>query len=546
VAHIGDENIANAVWLIGGIVLAKILLEFVRSLLSRVTRFYKRTLARQLEPEVDRMIGLKLAKLDMTTLENPGFKDRYELIKSQSVRRVFDVMNPVSDIPNYLVGFLSAVGILILLHPLVALGTVLVTIPTIIFDAKFIKKDYQLSKDLTPSSREWGWLKHFLVRNRNYSELKLLDLASYLSKRIKKVQDEHVGKRISLLRERELTQSLGNIGITIYEIGISIWLVILAITAKITIGSIQLYLRSLASAQRNFTSLASSVASIIENYVYMMDLVWFLGLESKIEGSSGSIKFFEDDKFSVEFKDVWFRYKEDQSWILRGVSFKFSPKENLALVGLNGAGKSTMIRLLTRFYDPDKGEIYIGGINLKDLDLKSWRSQLAILFQEFETYPFSVKDSIGFGDVSRINKISEIKKAAEATDITGYIESLPLKYNNPLDPGFDKGIKPSGGQRQRIGISRMLFRKNAKLLVMDEPTSSVDPEAEEKIFSQLIKQSRDKILLFVTHRFSTVRLADRILVMEKGKITEEGTHEKLMKLNKKYSNLFNLQAKGYK
>ena len=546
VKNIGNPDIEKAVWFVGGIVLARISLNFLQDISYRATYFFRRTIARYLEPEVDRMIGQKLAELDMQTLEDPDFKDRFEIIKNESVRRVFDVMDPVSNIPNHLIGFITAVGFLILLHPLVALGTVIVTIPSVIIDAKFVKKDYQLTKDLSTLNRMWGWLKHYLVRNRNYIELKLLDLAPYLSQEIKKVQDEQVGKRVALMKERETQQGFTNVVLTLYEAGISIWLVFLTLAAKITIGSSQLYLRSLSASQRNFASLATDFTSLIENYVYMNDLIWFLGLESSIENSSGSIKFFDSEDFSVEFRNVWFKYKEDQPWILKGLNLKFSPKENLALVGLNGAGKSTMIKLLARFYDPNKGDIFVGGVNLKDVDLKSYRQQLAILFQEFETYPFSVIDSIGFGDVSRIKNIKEIKQAAEATDMAEFIESLPLKYKNPLEPAFEKGVKPSGGQAQRIGIARMLFRKNAKLLIMDEPTSSVDPEAEEKIFSQLIKQSENKILIFVTHRFSTVRLADRILVMSHGKVTEEGTHEHLMKLDRKYAKLFNLQAKGYK
>lgn len=546
VSSIGDPNVKAAATVLAALVLARISLNFLQDISYRITYFIRRTLARYLEPEVDRMVGEKLAELDMETLEDPDFKDRFELIKNESARRVFDVMQPVSDIPNQLVSFGSAVGILVLLHPLVALGTVIVTIPSVFIDATYVKKDYQLSKDLTTLNRLWGWLKHYLVRNRNYIELKLLNLAPFLSQEIKKVQDKQVGKRVSLMRERELKQGYTNVILTVYEAFVSVWLVFLTITQKITIGSSQLYLRSLSAAQRNFTSLASSFTSLVENYAYMTDLVWFLGLESKIETSSGTIKFFDKEQFSVEFRNVWFRYKDDQQWILRGLYMKLSPKENLALVGLNGAGKSTLIKLLSRFYDPDKGDIFVGGVNLKDVDIKSYRKQLAILFQDFETYPFSVKDSIGYGDVDRIGKLREIKKAAMDVDLDDYINTLPLKYKTPLNPAFDEGIQLSGGQSQRVGIARMLFRKHAKLLIMDEPTSSVDPEAEEKIFNQLIKHSKDKILIFVTHRFSTVRLADRILVMQKGKITEEGTHEELMKLNGKYAKLFNLQAKGYK
>lgn len=187
----------------------------------------------------------------------------------------------------------------------------------------------------------------------------------------------------------------------------------------------------------------------------------------------------------------------------------------------------------------------VGGVDLRNVDLDDWRAALAVLFQEFETYPFSAREAIGFGDISRLDKLSEIKEAAKLTGIDKYFEKLPRKYNNPLNPEFEKGIRPSIGQQQRIGISRMLFRKNAQVIIMDEPTASVDPQAEEDIFKELVKHASDKILIFVTQRFSTVRLADRILVMEAGKIAEAGTHKELMEKNGKYAHLFTLQAKGY-
>lgn len=242
---------------------------------------------------------------------------------------------------------------------------------------------------------------------------------------------------------------------------------------------------------------------------------------------------------------MWFKYRDGQPWVLKDINLVIKPRENIAVVGLNGSGKSTLIKLLARFYDPQKGEILVDRKNLQTYNLHSWRKNLSVLFQEFESYPFSAMESIGYGDVERLGSLEEIKNAAEKTGMHEFIENLPLKYKNPLDPVFEKGVRPSAGQAQRIGISRMLFRKNSNVVIMDEPTSSVDPEAEEKIFKELIRVTKNKILIFVTQRFSTVRLADRIMVVDKGKVTEEGTHDSLMKLDKKYAKLFTLQAKAY-
>jgi ATP-binding cassette, subfamily B, bacterial len=227
------------------------------------------------------------------------------------------------------------------------------------------------------------------------------------------------------------------------------------------------------------------------------------------------------------------------------MNFEINEGERIAIVGENGAGKTTLIKLISRFYEPQKGNIYINGINLRETDLSDWRDKFTVLFQQFETYPFTARESIGFGDISSVEDIKSIEKAAKKAGIDKYIESLPLGYENPLTPRFEKGVDLSTGQWQKVGIARVLFKKRAKFIILDEPTSNVDPEAEEKIFKQLTKLTRDKILIFVTQRFSTVRVADRIFVIHEGRIVEQGRHRQLMELGGKYARMFNLQAKAY-
>ncbi|MBU0569902.1 ABC transporter ATP-binding protein/permease, partial [Patescibacteria group bacterium] len=268
-------------------------------------------------------------------------------------------------------------------------------------------------------------------------------------------------------------------------------------------------------------------------------------LEPGIEKISESGSTSEIENISIEFKNVWFRYQKDLPWIIKDVSFKISPGERIAMVGENGVGKSTLIKLLARFYEPGKGEVLVNGKNVSSLNLLQWREKLAVLFQDFEGYPFSVRESIGYGDVKRMGSLKEIKKVARDTGIDDFIEGLSLKYDTPINPRFEKGIHLSNGQWQRIAISRVLFRKNAKVMILDEPTSNVDPEAEEMIFKKLVRLTKDKILIFVTQRFSTTRIADRIFVVHGGRVVEDGTHKELMERNEKYARLYNLQAKAY-
>ena len=246
----------------------------------------------------------------------------------------------------------------------------------------------------------------------------------------------------------------------------------------------------------------------------------------------------------IEFKDVWFKYPNAKRSTLKGVSFKVIAGENIALVGENGAGKTTLIKLLCGFYKPTKGEILFKGRNIHEYDLQEYWKHLAALFQDFSQYPFSAKESIGIGSPSRINDLKEIRKAAKLTGVDDFINNLPLGYNTSLTKDFEKGVEPSKGQWQRIALARTLFR-NADTIILDEPTSNVDPKAEEEIFDKIIELSKNKTLILISHRYSTVRRADTILNLDNGVIIEQGTHVGLMAKKGEYSKLFKLQAKGY-
>lgn len=545
VASIGNPEVKMVVYSVGLLVAARLAIEFGRSFMSRIINLLRRNMSRLLDSEFDLLMSQKIAELDMEILEDSDYQDKFDKIQRESGRRAWSLMMPLSDIPNYLMGFASVVGVLFFIHPLVAIIVVLVSIPQVLVDSRFIKKGYNLETDISTDYRVWGWIKHYLVRNRNFSELKVLNISNFLGQELRTVQKSVNQRKIDLDKKRILSTSGSELPYSLLELVLSLFMIGWVVVERITIGTFQLYLRSLRSAQNNLTALVGSFLEIYENYVYVADLVWFLNLESNIENNKDGKILESSEKLKIEFKDVWFKYKEDNEWVLKGVNFVIEPKENVALVGLNGSGKSTIIKLMARFYDPQKGQILINGEDLSGINLTSWRKNLSVLFQEFETYPFSVQDSVGYGDIDRLKKLPEIKEATKLTDMHEFVEKLPLKYKNPLNPQFEKGIKPSIGQSQRFGISRMLFRKNASVVIMDEPTASVDPEAEEKIFRELIKATKDKILIFVTQRFSTVRLADKILVVGDGKIIEDGTHQDLMKLNGKYAKLFNLQAKAY-
>ena len=329
--------------------------------------------------------------------------------------------------------------------------------------------------------------------------------------------------------------------IIIFENGVKLYLFYLAIIKQMTLGTAQATNSSINRFVTYISRLIRESSDLYQNYTFINDYENFINLPDEI---SEGVLLDPQLERGLVFKNVWFKYQSAPDWNLRNLSFTIKPTENIAIVGENGAGKTTLIKLICRFYQPQKGEIFLNGRNIYEYDLVSYRRAISALFQDFAQYPFSAKDNIHFGDIKKKLRLKEIKKVARYTDMHHFIDKLPRKYSNPLDKEFASGIEPSKGQWQRIALSRTLYR-DAHIVILDEPTSNVDPESEEKIFASVMEIDKDKMIFLVSHRFSTVRKADKILVIENGELVEEGKHADLIKKRGRYHELFTLQAQNY-
>jgi ABC-type multidrug transport system fused ATPase/permease subunit len=438
---------------------------------------------------------------------------------------------------------LAANAVIVASFSPLALGVMVVlSLPEALVNVRVTKKDYQLRTKLSSKYRLWDWFNKYLAGGGNNYEVRLLNLTGFFKRRIEKLLELTLPAREQIGFERTYSLTKAAIPRALFFAGFNIYLFVLALAQVITLGTAQMIFRAGSSIQNYLSSTIHSIMEIYENQLYIRDLMWFLELKPKQSG--GKIKADSSNKMEIEFRNVWFKYSHSPEWVLKGVSLEIGAGENVALVGENGAGKTTMIKLLCGFYQPQKGKILVNGVPVQEYQPSSYRRLLSVLFQEFEEYPFSARETIGYGDVRRMKDEEAVKQAAEATKIDQVIEKWPRKYKQPVNRQLAHGIEPSKGQWQRLALARALF-KQAPVLILDEPTSNVDPKAEEEIFNDLISLNAERTIILISHRFATVRRADKIFVVDEGEVKEAGSHEELMKKDGVYAKLFRIQAKGY-
>ena len=520
------------------------LIDSLQGLLHEIDFIYSNSLPRLLNEKLMINISRKINTLPVPTAEDPETRNLLQKVLDNSGRSVWSLVIPLSTFPEIIFTLISTAIPIITFQPLFILPTIILSIPNILIGVRYSKDQHQLSTTFSPMWRIWGALEDFSIKGRYLYENKILNHVDVLLKRRIKMASGYFNTYQKINTQHAKRRQLVGIPISLFQTGTRFYLYFLAITGKLTLGTAQITSNSIDRFINNFGRLIRQANDIFQNYLFIADYEKFMAIpdENSLEGLSLP----DTVSQGIEFKDIWFKYNRSANWILKGVSFKINPSDNVAIVGENGAGKTTLIKLLCRFYEPQKGEILLDGVNIKNYSFKEYRHKLSALFQDFAQYPFSVEDNIRFGDIRKKKSRKAIKRAAMLTGIEKFIQSLPLGYKNPLDKEFANGIEPSKGQWQRVALSRILYRDDALILILDEPTSNVDPKSEEEIFDQVIRVGRNKIVILISHRFSTVRKADKIVVLENGVIADYGNHDELMKHDGRYRELFDLQAKSYR
>jgi ATP-binding cassette subfamily B protein len=308
-----------------------------------------------------------------------------------------------------------------------------------------------------------------------------------------------------------------------------------------------MYMSAYRASLGSLYGVIKTIADIYGNHLFIQDLRGILLYRPHITTLINAQVIEKDVPLTVEFDNVSFRYREDGPWILSSISFRLDSGVRMALVGENGSGKTTLVKLLLRFYDPTEGRILVNGVDLRELDLDSYYARIGVIFQEFAQYEGRIREQIGYGQLEYLEDLEYIRRAARISGAQVFIEELPKRYETPLGKWeLEEGtMKLSGGQWQRLALARACMKQNAALLILDEPSAALDPAAEELFFEQVLQDIHGMSIIFISHRFSTVRRADKILYLQNGRIQEQGTHAELMQRNGHYATLFRMQARWY-
>ena len=405
--------------------------------------------------------------------------------------------------------------------------------------------NYSMLYRYTPERRELDYLRYLGASVESAKEIKIFGLGNYLADRSRKLFEKFYEDNKKLAIKRTWHGGLLNLAPTgAYYIAYSLILV-RALSGALSVGDLTLTIGAFSRARSLMESLVSGLAGIAEQSLFIKDLFDFFDTPSLIVSKPKALPVPQPIRLGFEFENVSFSYAGSTQKVLNNVSFRFDAGEKVALVGENGAGKTTLVKLLARLYDPTEGRILLDGIDLREYDVDNLRHEIGVIFQDYMRYDMLAAENIGFGRIEHAEDQGRIERSAQKSLAAPVIENLPGNYRQMLGRRFEGGLDLSIGQWQKIALARAYMR-DAQILILDEPTASLDARAEFEVYQRFVELTAGKMAILISHRFSTVRMADRILVLEQGRIAEQGSHQQLLALGGKYAELFELQAAGYR
>ena len=496
---------------------------------------------------VSHEISLRLmhqsARLDLECFEDSDFYDKLERARRQASSRILLMSQVLAQLQDSITVFFLAAA-LITFNAWLLLLLAITLIPAFLGETHFNSQSYSLMYGWTQERRELDYLRFAGASDETAKEVKIFGLSDFFGSRYKKLAGEYYRANRDLSTRRAawggLLSMVGSFGYyTAYAV-----IIYRTVYGELSLGDLTFLSGSFLRLRSLMEAILIRFSSIADSALYLRDLFDFLEMEPRIISIDNSLPFPVTIRKGFTFENVGFRYPQMKQWVLRDVSFTLHPGEKLALVGENGAGKTTLVKLLTRLYDPVEGRIMLDGHDLRKYNLDGLRDAVGVIFQDYVKYHLTATENIAVGLIDERNNETRIKEAARQSLADKVIENLPNGYQQMIGRWFKQGTNLSGGEWQKIAIARAYMR-DAQLLILDEPTASLDARAENEVFRRFVELTFDKCAVLISHRFSTVRMADRIVVLHEGKLLEHGTHDELLAVGGRYSELFQMQAAGY-
>ena len=525
-------------WIIAGLSLA-----IFMNILSRATSLTNRLLGDWIIKENSVTLMIQAAMLELKHFEDPDFYDSLTRARNKSGTRADLISRILAQIQSFItLGALIAA--LAFFSPTLLIFLIIIVIPTFFAESYFNKKDYNLSRRMTPERREINYLRMIAMRDRIAKEVKVFGLEKFITKRFDELATKYFLATQKIAINRSIVGGFFGIMITIAYYSAYIFVLYQTVSGDITIGTMTFLGGAFQRMQNILQSTAQRFSSISAVSLYLQDFFDFIdySLSAKHTGERKPVPTTLDSE--IVFENVSFKYFGSDQYALKNLNFTIKAGERIALVGENGAGKTTLVKLIARLYKPTEGRILWDGVDIQELDYEAYRSRIGVIFQDFVRFMFTAKENIYVGNIEEKDNQELIENAARKSLADTVIDQLENRYDQMLGKKFAGGVELSGGQWQKIALARAYMR-NADVIILDEPTSALDARAEHEVFLRFSKLIEGKSAILISHRFSTVRMAHKIMFLEYGEIKEFGTHEKLIEQNGKYAELFHLQARGY-
>jgi len=523
--------------------------EFALFLVSSLTGQLRRLLDEILDHKIGFLINSRIIRkalrLELHYFENAEFYDKMQNARRQSEYRAMAIMTAMFLLVQNLLTLSSFLALLISFSPWVALILFGATLPAFVAQTRFSELNFRLQSWKAPESRRMSYYEQLLTLDSSAKEIQLFGLGEPLLSRYGELFWKVFREDASLAWRRSWVSLLWGLLATLSYYACYGWTVFRTLAGAIGLGSMTLYLAIFRQSQGTFSGVFSNVNKLYENGLFMENLFAFLDLPEPRQRESGSVLPPLDPSRGIELRHVSFKYQNQTEFALQDVTLTILPGEKVALVGENGSGKTTLIKLLTRLYEPTQGEIFYQGRDLRDWPIDALRKKIGVIFQDFVKYQLSVRENVGFGSVEDLGDQARLERASDQGGMDDLMGTLNEGWETMLGGWFQKGRELSGGQWQKVALSRA-FMREGEVIVLDEPTSALDAEKEYEIFKRFKELTAGKIAFLISHRFSTVRMADRIVVLRQGKIEESGSHSELIGLGGTYARLFELQAEGYR